>query len=200
MEAEVRTAQAAVEVAYKARRPDFSLGLMADVKMNPFLYRPLATASLPVWRDKIAAQIAEAQAMKRSAEARLSAEQIELAVEFVEKSFAFREAGRKLLLLRDQLIPKARESLEVARISYLSGQLDFFNLSDAQRTLLMFELDEVEALTQREMALTELSLLTLGLFPANAPLRPASATTQVGSNRAFSTFNDTPASVPNPGK
>jgi outer membrane protein TolC len=183
MEAEVQAAQAAIELAYKARRPDFSLGLMADVKMNPFLYRPLATVSLPIWRDKIEAQIAEGQAMKRSAEARLSAEQIGLAVEFAEKSFMFREAGRKLVLLRDQLIPKATESLEVARIGYLSGQLDFFNLSDAQRTLLMFELDEVEALTRRETALTELSLLILGVFPANAPLRPAAATTEVGSAR-----------------
>jgi len=149
--------------------------LMADVKMSPWLYRPLATVSLPVWRDKIAAQIAEAQALKRSAEARLSNEQISLVVEFAEKTFKYREATRKLELLRNLLIPKARESLEVARIAYLSGQLDFFNLSDAQRTLLMFQLDEVEALTAREIALSELSLITLGFPPPTAPLRAAAA-------------------------
>ena len=179
MEAEVKMAQAAVAVAAKARTPDFSLGLMADVKMNPFLYRPLATVSLPVWRDKVAAQMAEAQALKRSADARLSAEQIALALEFAEKSFLYREATRKLMLLRDQLLPKAQESLEVARIAYLSGQLDFFNVSDAQRTLLMFEVDQVEALTQREMALAELSLVTLARFPADAPLRAGSAANRV---------------------
>jgi outer membrane protein TolC len=179
MEAEVKMAQAAVAVAAKARTPDFSLGLMADVKMNPFLYRPLATVSLPVWRDKVAAQMAEAQALKRSADARLSAEQIALALEFAEKSFLYREATRKLMLLREQLLPKAQESLEVARIAYLSGQLDFFNLSDAQRTLLMFEVDQVEALTQREMALAELSLVTLARFPADAPLRAGSAANRV---------------------
>ena len=96
--------------------------------------------TLPLWRDKIAAQIAEAQAGKQAAAARLTAEQIALAVDFAEKSFMYREASRNLLLLHDQLLPKARQSLDVARIGYLSGQLDFFNLSDAERTLLGFQL------------------------------------------------------------
>jgi len=37
----------------------------------------------------------------------------------------------------------------------------------------------VEALTQREMALAELSLVTLGRFPADAPLRAGSAANRV---------------------
>jgi hypothetical protein len=43
----------------------------------------------------------------------------------------------------------------------------------------MFEVDQVEALTQREMALAELSLVTLARFPADAPLRPGSAANRV---------------------
>ena len=65
--------------------------LMADVKMNPTLYRPLGTVSLPIWRDKIAAQIAEAQASKRSTQARLSDEQIKLAVDVTERMYLYRE-------------------------------------------------------------------------------------------------------------
>src|SRR6185295_18778487 len=62
MEAEVRAAEASIRMARKARLPDFTLGFMADVKMNPTLYRfpgNPGTISLPIWRDKIAAQIAE---------------------------------------------------------------------------------------------------------------------------------------------
>lgn len=170
MAADVRAAEASLLLAKRSRLPDFSLGLMADVKMNPTLYRPLGTVSLPIWRDKIAAQIAEAQAGKHSAEARLSAEQIALAVDMAERTYLYREATRNLTLLSDQLLPKARQSLEVARAGYLAGQIDFFNLIDAQRTLLGFELDKVEVATQREVVLTELSLIVRGMPPSGAAM------------------------------
>ena len=181
MEADVRAAEASIILAQKAGRPDFNLGLMADVKMNPTLYRPLGTISLPIWRDKIAAQIAEAQANKRSAEARLSDEQIALALDFAERSYLYREATRNLALLNDQLLPKARQSLEVARSGYLGGQIDFLNLTDTERTLLGFELDKVEAATQREVVLAELSLIIQGMPPAGAPMGSGAARTNGGA-------------------
>jgi len=170
MEAEVRAAEASIILARRARLPDFNLGLMADAKMSPALYRPLGTVSLPIWRDKIAAQIAAAQANQRGAEARLSAEQIGLVADFAERSFLYREATRNLALLNNQLLPKAHQSLEVARSGYLAGQIDFFNLTDSERTLLGFELDRVEASTQREISLAELSLIIQGMPPANTPM------------------------------
>jgi cobalt-zinc-cadmium efflux system outer membrane protein len=172
MEAEVHAAQAAIVLANKGRNPDFGIGLMADARMSPVLYRPVATVSLPIWRDKIAAQIAEGQSAKKAAEARLSSEQIAIAVDFAERSVAYREATRNLQALQNELLPKQRESLEVARSGYLAGQIDFFNLTDAEQTLLRFALAEVDAREQRELALTELSLLTLGIRP-NAPIASA---------------------------
>jgi cobalt-zinc-cadmium efflux system outer membrane protein len=172
MEAEVRRADASLRLAFKSRVPDFSLGLEADVKASPVLVTPQIGVTLPIWRDKIAAEIGAAQAGKRAAEARLSAEQITLAVEFAEKSFLFREASRNLELLTERLLPKARQSLEVAQSGYVSGRVDFLNLLDAERTLLAFQLSEVEARVQRELALAELSLLILGTPPANAPVLP----------------------------
>ena len=172
MEAEVRRADASLRLAFKSRVPDFNLGVEADVKASPVFVTPQIGITLPIWRDKIAAQIAEAQAGKRSAEARLSAEQIALAVEFAEKAFMFREASRTLELLTERLLPKARQSLEVAQSGYVSGKVDFLNLLDAERTLLQFQLSEVEARVQRELALAELSLLILGTPPANAPVLP----------------------------
>jgi len=172
MEAEVRRADASIRLAYKARVPDFNVGVEVDAKASPIFVTPQLGVTLPIWRDKIAAQIAEAQAGKRASEARLSAEQIALAVEFAEKSFMFREATRNLELLTERLLPKARQSLEVAQSGYVSGKVDFLNLLDAERTLLGFQLSEVEARVQRELALAELSLLILGTPPANAPVLP----------------------------
>jgi outer membrane protein TolC len=174
MEAEVRRADASLRLAYKSRVPDFNVGVEVDAKASPVFVTPQLGVTLPIWRDKIAAEIAGAQAGQRAAQARLSAEQIALAVEFAEKSFMFRESSRNLALLQERLLPKARQSVEVARAAYVSGQLDFLNLIDAQRTLLGFQLSEVEARTQRELSLAELSLLILGQPPANAPvLNPA---------------------------
>lgn len=174
MEADLRRADAAIRVAYKARTPDFSLGIEADAKAAPVFGRPQAGITLPLWRDKLAAQLAEARAGRRASAARLDAEQIDLAAEFAEQTFLYRESTRNLSLLRERLLPKGRESLEVARAGYASGQNTFIDVLDAQRTLLGLSLAEVEAGMQRELALTELSLLILAQPPSGAPLRPAS--------------------------
>jgi len=170
VEANVRAAQAGIAVAYKERVPDFSFGLMADVKASPTMFRPLAGMTLPIWRDKIAAEIAQAQANELAARARLDAAQIALTVDFAEQSFAYREIGRNLDLLESRLIPKARQSLEIARAGYLAGTIDFFNLMDTERTLLNFELSAVEARTQHEIVLSKLSLLIVGEPPAGMAL------------------------------
>ncbi|HTY87024.1 MAG TPA: TolC family protein [Candidatus Acidoferrum sp.] len=172
LEAEVRQAQASVDLARKSRLPDVTIGSSVDVKANPILYWPQATVTLPIWRDKIAAQIAAARAGQRAAQARLTAGQLNLTAEFAQKSYDYREITRNLELLREQLIPKAQRSLEIARAAYLAGKTDFFNLLDAERSLLEFRLAEIDARTQRELALSELSLLIAGIPPANAPVLP----------------------------
>jgi outer membrane protein TolC len=116
----------------------------------------------------LAAEVAQAQANKRAGEARLSAEQIALAVAVAEKAFLYREASRNLELLQNQLLPKQRQSLELARSGYLAGQIDFLNLTDTEQTLLRFGLDEVEARKQRELSRTELSLIVQGMPPSSA--------------------------------
>ena len=174
MEADVRMAEASIALARKSKVPDFSAGLQAEVYTPPF-YWPQASMSLPIWRDKIAAQIAAAQAGKRAAEARLTSEQIALTVDFAMKTYDYREVTRNLALLQEKLIPKARKSLEIARAGYLAGQIDFLNLIDAQRALLNFQLEEVEARTRREIILADLSLSIAGIAPEGAPVLPASS-------------------------
>ena len=168
-EAEVRLAEASIAQARKSNVPDFSAGLQAEVYSPPF-YWPQASMTLPVWRDKIAAQITAAQAGKRAAEARLSAERIGITVDFVLRTYDYHEIIRNLALLENQLIPKSWQSLQIARASYLSGQIDFFNLMDAERTWLDFQLQDVQERTRRETTLADLSLKIAGVPPAGAPV------------------------------
>ncbi len=185
MAAEVRMAEMAITVAHKAKVPDFNLGLMADVKASPTMLRPQAGMTLPIWRDKIAAQIAQAEASQHAAEARLTSEQIMVTVDFAMKSYDYREITRNLALLQDKLLPKARQSLEIARAGYLAGQIDFFNLIDAERTLLNFQLQEVEARTRREIVLADLSLSIAGITPEGAPLLPSGPDLDQGGRSSF---------------
>ncbi len=169
MEADVRTAEASIAVAYKERVPDFNVGLSADVYSPPF-YWPQAGMTLPIWRDKIAAEIAQAKAGELAAGSRLKAAQIDLAVNFAEKSFAYRQTGRNLALIEGELIPKARQSLETVRASYCTGTMNFSALTDTEQMLLELQLEAAQTRTDREIALADLSVMVAGLPPANAPL------------------------------
>jgi outer membrane protein TolC len=172
MEADVRAAEAGIAMAYKERVPDFSLGLMADVKASPTMFRPLAGMTLPVWRDKLAAELAQAQANELAAKSRLKAGQIDLAVNFAGKSFAYRENSRNLTLIENKLIPQADQSLAIVQAGYRSGTTDFSGLTDAKRAILDLKLQAAEERTAREIALADLSLMVAGTPPANAPLLP----------------------------
>jgi len=172
MAAEVQRAEAALQLAAKAGVPDFSAGLETDLKMTPLLFRPQGSVTLPIWRSKIRAQLADAQAQKSAAQARLTNEQLALAVELAEKSYMLREADRNLTLTQDALLPKARLALEAARAGYLSNQSSFVDLADAWRTALAAELDTLMARTTRELALAELELLVLGQPPVGVALLP----------------------------
>jgi outer membrane protein TolC len=169
LEADERMAEESIAQARKSKVPDFSAGLQAEVYRPPF-YWPQASMTLPVWRDKIAAQIAAAQAGKQAAQARLTAQQISVTVDLAQEIYDYREITRNLALLENQLIPKARHSLEIARAGYSSGQINFFNLIDAQRALLGFQLQEVQERTRGEITLANLSLIIAGMPPAGAPL------------------------------
>ena len=89
--------------------------------------------------------------------------------------YMYRESSRNIDLLTGALIPKARQSVEVARTGYASGRVAFIDLLGAEQTLLGFELAEIQARTQRELALAALSLSIAGTPPEGAPVLPGSS-------------------------
>ena len=132
------------------------------------MLQPSLGVSLPIWRDKTKAQIAAAQENKAEAGARLSAEQIALAVEIAEKTFMSREATRQLALLGGSLQRMASGALTLAQSAYSGGKSDFNSVINAQKVLLELQLAQSEASLQRELALAELSILVLATVPPGA--------------------------------
>ena len=126
--------------------------------------------TLPVWRDKIAAGIAGAQAETRAATARLSQEEVELAAELAALLYLYRESTRDMELLEARLLPKGRQALEAARAGYANDKSRFSDVIDSYRQLLDFDLAFLEARTRRELALASLSLLIAGTPPPGSPL------------------------------
>ncbi len=168
----MRRGEAMIDLARTSRVPDFSIGIEADVKASPVMWRPTGSITLPIWRDKIAAEIAAAQLEKRSSEARLSAEQIGVAADLASMLYMYRESTRNIDLYSVTLLPKAHQSLDAARSGYAAGRSSFLDVIDAERQLLVFDLSLVEARTQRELSLASLSLLIAGTAPEGAPILP----------------------------
>lgn len=167
--AEVRQAQAMLDLARKAGVPDISAGIEVDLKAASTIWTPSVGITLPIWRDRIAAGIAAAQAGKRAAEARLSGEQIGLAAELAATLYTYRESVRNIELIEARLLPRARQTLEIARAGYAVGNATFLDVVAGYRQLLDLELALIEARTRRELALASLSLLIAGADPHGSP-------------------------------
>ena len=154
----------------RPRCNDFSVGIEVDFKANPAMWTPSASVTLPVWRDKIAAGIADAQAETRAATARLSQEEVELAAELAALLYLYRESTRDMELLEARLLPKGRQALEAARAGYANDKSRFSDVIDSYRQLLDFELAFLAARSRKELALASLSLLIAGTPPPGSPL------------------------------
>ncbi|RJP17038.1 MAG: TolC family protein [Candidatus Abyssobacteria bacterium SURF_5] len=165
MRAQVLQAIALYQLSRKTTVPDYSFGFGANVEASPVPFMPSFGLTLPIWRDKIRAEISQGQAGVGAARARLSAEELELAVRFAETAFSWRETDRNVRLYSDRLIPKAKASLESARAGYTSGITDFLDLLDAEKTLLDYRLAHASAEGRREIVLAEMSLVILGRWP-----------------------------------
>jgi cobalt-zinc-cadmium efflux system outer membrane protein len=170
MRAMVEMAMAGVEVARKTGTPDFSLGAMADFKANPLMVRPTATLTLPIWREKIAGTIAAAEARREAAAARVSAEQLNLAAEFAQMLYMVREADRMIAYIDQTALPNFDRAIASVEAGYQSGMINPGMIPETQLMALTMRLERVAALREREIAITEIFLLTADIAPADSPL------------------------------
>ncbi len=168
MHAEIGKADNALRLARLSVVPDIGMELDIDTKASPVMFNPQLSITLPIWRDKIAAQIGAAQSDSNAARARFSREQINLAVDFASMLYMYRESSRNLKLFSEKLLPKASRSVEVARSGYIGGKSSFIDFLEAERTLLEFEFSRIETRVLYERAITNLSLVIGGQVPSGA--------------------------------
>jgi len=172
MRAMVEMTVAQIAIAEQARTPDFAAGLMADLKMNPILWRPVAALSLPVWRQKIADEVAAAEARRDASVARLQAGELAVAADLARMTAMVREADRTVAYLDHTALPNLQQSLASVAAAYATDRAGFAAVPEAQEMILALEVERVAALRDREDTLADLALLIAGRTPPGAPLAP----------------------------
>lgn len=170
MRSMVEMAEAGVESARRAGKPDFSLGAMADVRSNPTLFRPLATLDLPVWREKISALVAAAQARRDASAARYSAGELEMAAELARMIHMVHESDRMIAFIDHDGLPNLDLALAAAEASAESGPSGATMIPETEAMANAMRAERASALRDRETAVTDLMLLTAEAAPAGAPL------------------------------
>lgn len=169
MRAMVEMAIAAVEVAEKTRTPDLGVGLMADLKTDPLMVRPSANISLPIWRDKIAATIAAAEARRDAAVARLSAEQLTMSAQLARMLYMVKEADRMIEYIETTALPNLDRSIASAEAAYQSGMSSPGMIPQTRLMALSMRLESLSALRERETAVTKLLMMTAASLASDEP-------------------------------
>ncbi|HWA24875.1 MAG TPA: TolC family protein [Lacunisphaera sp.] len=174
MRAMADMARASIEVAKKAKTPDFAVGAMADFKADPLMVRPTASVTLPIWREKIAANIAAAEARRDASVARVSAEEINLAAELAQMLYMVREADQMIRFIEQTALPGYERVIATAEAAYQSGMGSPAMIPESRLMAINMRIERLSALRERELAVTDLLLMTADIAPTDSPLSPKS--------------------------
>jgi outer membrane protein TolC len=161
--------EAAMSLARHSYVPDITLGaqvIQTGEALDPYMTDSgkdavMATLSLnvPIWFGKYRAARKEAEARHRASAKRLEDRANQLASDLKMALFQFRSAGRRIDLYGHSLVPKAEQSVAASQRAFSADQVDFFDLIEAQRTLLEFQLAYERALADRAQRLAEIEML-----------------------------------------
>jgi outer membrane protein TolC len=91
--------------------------------------------SVPIWRDRLRAGVAEAEAMVSMAAADLVAMRRMVAGEALSLREQVVGARERYLVLRDEVIPRARQAIDPTLAGYSSGQLPLVSVLEAAQSL-----------------------------------------------------------------
>ena len=176
MRAMVEMAIAGVVVARKAGNPDFTFGAMVDLKADPLMFRPTATVTLPIWREKIRSSIAAAEARHDAEVARVGAEQLNLAAELAQMLYMIRESDRMIENIDTTVLPNYARLITSIEAGYQAGMTGPGMIPETRVMALAMQLERAAALRDRENAVTDLLLMTADIAPTDTALLAAPAT------------------------
>jgi len=151
----------AVRRAALGRRPELRMGkaeiarAQAEVSVMQSMYAPMAMVrtgpaytmtdgpgwmlmvgvSVPIWRARLGAGVAEANAMVDMAQSDVRAMRTMIEGEALSSREQVLSVRERLLALRDEVVPRARQTINPTLAGYASGQLPLVSVIDAAQAL-----------------------------------------------------------------
>jgi outer membrane protein TolC len=148
----------------------------ADVKVMQDMFKPMATIrtgpsytmaegagwmamvgiSLPIWRSKLHAGVAEAEAMRAMSEADLRAMTRMIEGDAARAATELQAARERHSAITGDVLPRARMAIDPAVAGYTSGQLPLVSVIEAVQALWLVEADLIAADVEQGQALIRL--------------------------------------------
>ena len=137
------------ELARLAKFPDVTLGVnyvdlgnrvsgTFDNRENP--WGVTLSVNIPIWREKIKAQHAEAQAITTATVHEYHDRFLDLTTELAVCLLAHEDAQRRLKLYGEELLDLAKQAVQNSRASYENGKATILEVIDSERSLLDMQL------------------------------------------------------------
>ncbi|MFQ5506451.1 MAG: TolC family protein, partial [Planctomycetota bacterium] len=118
--------------------------------------------NLPIWRSKYSSAEREARREREAASRELTELGNGLRADLEMRLYEVDDASRQIVLYRETLIPRARQSLEVTQTSYRAGTATILDVIDSERMLLAFENSYWRASSNYEQGLAEIEAICGG--------------------------------------
>jgi len=150
-------ASLAVELAEKAFKPDWSIqaGYMNRGSLDP-MWQAGIGISLPLYRKRLSAGLAEAEARVRSARAVTESVGLLLRQRMQERLARLGASQRIALLYGQGIVPQDRTSVEAAITNYQTGQVPFIAVLEALMTFYNDRSTHLRLLAEQEQILASL--------------------------------------------
>ncbi|MGH9160664.1 MAG: TolC family protein, partial [Vicinamibacteraceae bacterium] len=166
--ARVAADETGVELARLKGRPDFHPMASYNSMWGQEAHRWMVGLglSLPIWRDRVRAGIARAQASLGEQREQLASREDRIAADVSAAVDRLEESHHVIALYENRLMPAARDQTQAARSGFETGQVDFLAVIDAERKLRDVELGLASAQADAHRRLAELQQ-ALGALPGD---------------------------------
>ena len=138
-----------LKLAKKNYFPDFKLmvdyidigaGTTTNVEDGRNSWMASVGINIPIWRKKLRASVAEAATkLKASQDSYNNIENVTLS-QVNEFFFEVKTAQEQVELYRYSLLPQAEQTFKASEIGYLTGKVDFLDLLDSERMVLLVKI------------------------------------------------------------
>jgi len=138
-----------LKLAKKNYLPDFKLmfdyidiggGTTSNVKDGRNSWMASVGITIPVWRKKLHAAEEEAAMQLEASKDRFNDVKNNTFSRVNELFFEIKTAYEQVNLYKYSLLPQAEQSLKASEVGYLTGKVDFLNLLDAERMVLLIRI------------------------------------------------------------